>query len=118
MTENWGNTGIKAFKSLPFTNTTKWAGFGGQQEYIDGVGNAAKFNDITCLAVDADNNLFVCDPPTIRRVSASAVVTTLTGASTALLGMTLAGIATDASGNLYVSDTSNHRILRVTASMQ
>jgi len=49
----------------------------------DGVGANARFGQLKGLAIDRDDNLYVCDysSGTVRKVTASAVVTTIAGLS-------------------------------------
>ena len=82
------------------------------------------------VAVDASGNLLIADASNhrIRRVDASTgVITTVAGdggsgfsgdggpATSASLNLP-AGVAVDALGNLFIADTSNHRVRRVDAS--
>ena len=92
----------------------------------DGAGAAARFNNPQAFAVDAAGNLFVADSGnhTIRKVTAAGVVTTVAGiagssgstdgASGVAQFKNPAGIAVDASGNLFVADTGNHTIRMIT----
>ena len=91
----------------------------------NGTGVAASFNGPFGVAVDASGNVYVADAGNnrIRQVTAAGVVTTLAGttsgfangpAATAQFnGMT--GVAVDAGGNVYVADSYNNRIRKVTA---
>jgi len=81
------------------------------------------------IAVDASGNLFIADTGNsrIRKVSAGGIVTTVAGngsygfsgdggpAISASL-WSPAGIAVDASGNLFIADTYNNRVRKVSAS--
>ena len=93
----------------------------------NGTGVEASFNGLFGVAVDASGNVYVADAGNalIRQVTAAGVVTTLAGsglptgnangaAATAKFNNPL-GVAVDASGNVYVADSSNERIRKVTA---
>ena len=102
------------------------AGSPGQLGYIDGSGSGAQFGGPTGIAVDSSGNLFVADTgnSTIRKVTSSGVVTTLAGfpslsgfvdgTGADALFNSPGGLAVDASGNLFVADTLNNTIRKVT----
>jgi DNA-binding beta-propeller fold protein YncE len=80
------------------------------------------------VALDAAGNLYIADTSNnrIRKVDASGTISTVAGGVAGFSGdggdATLAqlrgpwGVALDAAGNLYIADTSNHRIRKVDAS--
>jgi hypothetical protein len=107
---------------------TTLAGQFGVSGSTDGSGTTALFNHPAGIAVDGSGNAYVADTGnnTIRKlVIATGAVTTLAGqagvagssdcAGTAASFDGLSGIAVDSTGNLYVSDTLNHTIRKVTA---
>lgn len=92
--------------------------------YRDGNGAAAYFNLPRKLAVDSQNNLYVADFGNlrIRKVSPSRQVTTVAGngilgfvdgASTRSRLNFPTGIAVDGHGNVFVADTYNHAVRKL-----
>ncbi|MDO8540879.1 MAG: immunoglobulin domain-containing protein [Opitutaceae bacterium] len=112
-------------KISPTGLVTTLAGSPGAPGSVDGLGSAARFNTPNGVAVDASLNVYVADSGnnTIRMVTAGGSVTTLAG--TPLAGgnadgvgsaarfLYPTGIAVDIGGTLYVSDTLNHTIRRI-----
>ena len=112
------------------TNTgvvTTLAGSPGQNGNVDGTGAGAQFGYPLGIAVDNSFNVYVTDAfnHTIRKVTSGGTVTTLAGCpntwgftdgtGSGALFNAPAGVAVDASGNLFVADTLNHTIRKVTS---
>ncbi|MDR3694169.1 hypothetical protein [Mucilaginibacter sp.] len=92
---------------------------------INGPGNAATFNQPQALTIDAGGNVYVADEGNnlIRKILPDGTVSTLagSGAAGAANGAGAsasfdkpAGITVDASGNLYVGDSNNNLIRKIT----
>lgn len=114
------------WKVTPAGVASALAGTPGQQGSADGPGSSALFNGPNGLAVDALGNLYVADSgnSTIRKITPAGVVSTLAGTAGQLgcadgAGPAASfwwpfGVAVDGSGTVYVSDTSNACIRKIT----
>ena len=108
---------------------TTFAGTGAQGFFGDNaLATAARLNLPTALAMDATGNLIFADTGNhrIRKISTTGIITTIAGTGTEGFsgdaGLATAatidsptGLALDASHNLYLADTHNHRIRRIDA---
>jgi sugar lactone lactonase YvrE len=94
----------------------------------DGTGAAAKFAEPRGIALDSGGNLYVADymNDTIRKLTPAGVVTTIAGAAgtpgfvngqaSAARFKAVNSIAIDTTGNLYVADTGNRAIRKISSS--
>ena len=91
----------------------------------DGIGTQARFNTPKGVAVDASGNVYVADSwnNKIRKISPLGMVTTIAGsgtqgnadgAGTAASFYWPEGVAVAASGSIYVTDTHNFKIRKIT----
>ncbi len=111
-------------KITPAGDVTTFAG-SGLSGFQNGIGTSATFEFPTGIAVDTLGNLYVVDQGSgfIRKITPGAVVSTFAGGGPQLDGQgTMASfslprsIAIDQSGNLYVADTYNFLIRKITPS--
>ncbi len=88
----------------------------------DGSGAGARFQWAGDIALDASDNLLICDETRVRKLGTNGLVTTLAG--NGIRGLAsgpgsearfagLNGICIDQIGNVYVADSFNHRICRI-----
>lgn len=112
-------------KITPGGAVTTIAGAPRERGFADGTGSAARFQNPVGIAVDASGNVFVADMSnhSIRKVAPSGTVTTVAGngqpgsddgTGAAARFVTPEGVAVDRAGNLYVSDTGNFTIRKIT----
>ncbi|MGD1071167.1 MAG: IPT/TIG domain-containing protein [Bryobacteraceae bacterium] len=116
---------INPYGIIALTAGTNIPGFSG-----DGApATAASLVDCQGMAIDSSGNLYVADTGNgrIRRISAAGTISTVAGNGTSgfsgdgglAIGASLAepkGVAIDGAGNLYIADTNNNRIRKVSTS--
>ncbi len=123
VTDTLNNTIRKITPGRVVSTIAGTAGFFGA---TDGTGSAARFNFPVGLGVDAAGSIYVADSKnfTIRKVTAAGVVTTFAGAAfqlgavdgpgaSARFFLPL-GLAVDGGGNIYVADSGNQLIRKIT----
>jgi len=122
---DYTNSCIRKVNKLGIICTVAGTGTAGYNG--DGVpATQAQLNKIYALAVDKDNNIYICDAYNyrVRKVNAAGVITTIAGTGTngysgdggaatlAEIGV-LRGIALDNSGNIYLSEFNNMVIRKI-----
>ena len=122
---DWGNGTIRKITAAGVVTT--FAGLARSHGSVDGTGSAARFSHPSGVAVDGSGNVFVADSfnHTIRKITAAGVVTTFAGlagslgsadgAGSAARFSIPSGLAVDGSGNVFVADSYNHTIRKITA---
>ncbi len=130
--DNSGNVFIADLNGWMITKTTpdgKYSVLAGGDlpGFGDGVGGAARFNSVKGIALDSAGNVYVADTGNnaIRKISPAGVVSTLagnsapgfadgTGGAARFNGPT--GLTVDGAGNVFVADTANFSIRKITPS--
>ena len=96
----------------------------GSDGSVDGVGTDASFSFAQGITVDGSGNIYVADTDNnkIRKITVDGNVSTLAGSgsysSTDGIGISASfyrprAIAVDKNGNIYVADTSSHKIRKI-----
>jgi streptogramin lyase len=112
-------------KITPLGVVSTFAGTAGVSGSTDGIGTLALFNNPTGLATDTFGNVYVADRNNnlIRKITPLGNVCTFAGdgtmgnsngTGTSASFFFPSGVATDASGNVYVADLNNNIIRKIT----
>ena len=120
---DFGNDRIRKITSAGVVTTLAGSGSAGA---TDGTGSVASFYSPDGVAVGGSGNLYVADTDnnSIRKITPAGAVTTLAGSSvrgsadglgTAASFYAPAGVAVDSSGDVYVVDTHNNLIRKITS---
>jgi len=105
------------------TSTSEVSVFaGGSLGLSDGTGTEAEFSFPTGITIDSNDNLYIVDGSRIRKITPNATVTTIAGGGLGFEDGLIAdakffnpdGIVIDSQNNLYITDTQNHRIRKIT----
>ncbi|MEI6714269.1 MAG: HYR domain-containing protein [Verrucomicrobiota bacterium] len=117
------NNKIRKITSNGVVSTLAGSGSSGS---VDGPGTGARFNGPSDVCVDGNGNVYVADTGNkkIRKITSAGVVSTLagSGSSGSADGIGTAasfaypeGVCVDGSGNVYVADTGNNKIRKITS---
>jgi sugar lactone lactonase YvrE len=117
-----GNNTVRAI--TPTGVVTTFSGAAAVAGSADGAGAGATFNSPVGVATDSAGNLYVADSGSnlIRKVTSSGTVTTFAGTAgqsgsadgTAATFLHPTGVTADAAGNVYVADSYNEEIRKIT----
>lgn len=114
-------------KITPAGVVTTLAGLAGSSGSADGTGSAARFSAPYSLTVDSSGIVYVADSNnhTLRAITPSGVVTTIAGTAGSAGSVDGTGsamrlnsptdVAINSSGTLYVVETGNYQIRKITA---
>jgi uncharacterized protein (TIGR03437 family) len=116
------NAESNIFEFIVTTTVTTFAG--STEGDQDGLGAAAKFNNLKSLTLDNQGNLIVADDTKIRKVSLTGLVTTIAGSAngaeegtalSVLLG-NVKGIVMSPTGTMFFSDDLNQKMKTINSS--
>jgi len=110
--------GTAIHKVTPAGVVTTFVGKSRSPGLVDGIGSAVRFSRIAGVVVDRDGNLFVADPPVVRKVTPQGEVATLGGAAVGYadgIGLRAhfqdpTGMTVDSGGTLYFADSGNNNV--------
>jgi serine/threonine protein kinase, bacterial len=116
---------VTLFQATAIAQTVTVSTFAGSGRDIDGTGSAVRFDSPNGVAIDLSGNVYVADANShkIRKITAAGVVTTFAGTGmnnstdgigTAASFSSPAGLAVDASGNVFVAEYGSNKIRKIT----
>lgn len=118
---------IFCFVNARSQNVSTVAGAAGIAGFVDGQGQAARFSNPNGIACDKNGNIYIADRNSncIRKINSIGFVSTIAG--TGAIGGTDGpgttatfnepqAVACDTLGNIYVADTKNYKIRKITSS--
>jgi sugar lactone lactonase YvrE len=122
------DTSNHAIRKLVFAGgvwfVSTWAGSPRNPGFKNATGTSAQFNTPSGIAADTAGNVFVADTANnaIRQISPAGSVTTVAGGASGFTDGTNTaarfnqpdGVAVDAAGSLYVADSGNSTVRKVT----
>ena len=120
-----GDNGNSAVRKISPAATVATLAGTGSFGFVNGTGAAATFSGATGVALDSAGNVYLADPGNhaIRKISPAGVVSTLAGTGTRGFSSSFGdatgsfnfpfGVAVDSSGNVYVADSDNHAIRKI-----
>src|SRR3990172_1504301 len=118
------DSGNNAIRKIAPDGTVSTLAGGGKSGYRDGAGKEASFSWPTGIAIDGIGNIYVCDSRNnrVRRVTPEGVVSTVAGIGisgfadgsghNAMFNFPT-GVEIDKAGNIYVADSGNNRIRKI-----
>lgn len=122
-----GNNTIRKITSAGAVTTVAGLALTGTYGLVDGTGAAARFNIPIGVTADAAGTLYVADSDNncVRKITPAGVVTTIAGSASGLAGSTDGtgsaakfntpyGVKLDLAGNVYVADTANGTVRKIT----
>jgi sugar lactone lactonase YvrE len=109
------------------TGVVKTLAGSGKEGFADGMGIDAVFNGPAGIAIDRDGNIYTAEwkGHRVRKITPAGVVSTLAGSGKAGFAdgtgteasfNTPEGVALDSKGNVYVADSANHKIRKISPS--
>lgn len=118
------DSGNNAIRKITTDGVVSTIAGGGSPGYKDGKGKDARFSWPTGIAADSVGNVYVCDSQNnrIRRITSEGIVSTVAGIG--IPGFAdgpgynarfnfPTGIEVDKGGNIYVADSGNNRIRKI-----